>query len=197
MTAKRKAVFLDRDGVLIDDVGFLAEPAQVKWCPNVKEGLARLRELGFLNVITSNQSGVARGFFSMDDVASVHAHMLRTLGVTDLAAGLVNGIHFCPHLPDGRVHQYSIECECRKPKPGLILKAAAEHDVDVARSYLIGDAIRDLEAGRAAGVKKTVLVLTGKGREVQYRTPNPPQADFVAPDLLAAAQWIAGQEKAS
>ncbi len=160
MSVKR-AVFLDRDGTLIEGEGYLGDPAGVRAIPNVGEALRTLGERGWLRLVVTNQSGVARGYFGADDYAAVTR-------AVDAAVGPLDGYYACFHLPEGSVAPWNCVCTCRKPLPGLIEQAAREHGVDLAASVLIGDDVRDLEAARAAGVEP-VLVRTGKGRRSEAK----------------------------
>lgn len=153
--SRRRAVFLDRDGTLIEGEGYLGDPTGVRAIPGVAEALEIIESKGWLRVVVTNQSGVARGLFTEDDYAAVEE------AVTE-AVGEVDGSYACFHLPTGTVERWSGECDCRKPMPGMILQAAAELRIDLDGSVLAGDDLRDLEAARSAGVEP-VLVRTGKG----------------------------------
>lgn len=151
----KKAVFLDRDGVLIEDTGFVGSPEEVRLLQGASTALIELHRRGYLVIVVSNQSGVARGIFPKSAVEAVNEEMRRQLQ----AAGTdIDAIYFCPHHPQGKVAEYRRECDCRKPRPGLIVKALAEHGVDPALSYMIGDAVRDVEAGETAGCRTSVLI---------------------------------------
>lgn len=153
------AIFLDRDGTLIHDSGYLADPEGVRLLPGVREGLALLD--GYALVIASNQSGLGRGLFSLGDLENVHRRTIELLeGVR------FSGAFYCPHAPDD-------VCACRKPKPGLLLEARDRLNLDLARSFMIGDRQTDVAAGLAAGCRPVLL-------------------DSTTPDLLAAAKLIRG-----
>jgi D-glycero-D-manno-heptose 1,7-bisphosphate phosphatase len=137
--------------------------------------------------VVTNQSGVARGMMTEQDVEAVNLRMLWLLGAEGVK---IEGIYYCPHHPDATDLNYGVECQCRKPKPGLLERAAREHDVDLSGSFMIGDSLRDLQAGRAAGAK-SLLVLTGNGRETLGGAPGQPAADAVVEDLVGASEWIA------
>lgn len=139
------AVFLDRDGVLVEDVHFLRRPEQVRLLPGVADALRALAPTRTLVVVT-NQSGVARGYFTEDDLRAIHVRLLEVLAAE---GAFVDALYACPHLEAG--------CDCRKPAPGMILRAAREHGLALDRSVLIGDAPRDVEAGRRAGVRSLLL----------------------------------------
>jgi len=179
----RRAVFLDRDGTLNVEVDYLGDPERFEWLPGALAGLQDLAAAGFQLVVVTNQSGVAREFFSEADVARAHERMR-----ADLAQRAIElaGIYYCPHHPDVGPAPYRQACDCRKPKPGMFLQALRELDLDAGESYCIGDSARDLEAGRAAGIEG-ILVATGKGSSMRDKVP--PGTPFV-PDLARAAQWI-------
>lgn len=158
-TELKPAVFLDRDGTINVDKNYLIDPAEFEFIPGVPQALRQLQEAGFLLVVVTNQSGVARGYFTFAQVEELHRHMERLLagyGV-NLAA-----IYSCPHHPSAGIGAYRQDCECRKGKPGMLLQAASDLQIDLQRSYLIGDKEADLQAGYLAGCK-TFLVQTGYG----------------------------------
>jgi D-glycero-D-manno-heptose 1,7-bisphosphate phosphatase len=151
------AIFLDRDGTLMEEVGYCADPAHVRVFPGVIEALQELRDAGYLLILITNQSGIGRGYFTEDAYRAVQAEFERQI----LPARL-DGVYFCPDVePSPR----------RKPAPGMLLEAARDHSVDLARSYMIGDKTSDIEAGRAAGCR-TILVETGYGREQTAADPT-------------------------
>ncbi|SDD80793.1 D-glycero-alpha-D-manno-heptose-1,7-bisphosphate 7-phosphatase [Rhodospira trueperi] len=145
----RPAAFLDRDGTLNVDVDYAHRPEQITWIDGAAAALRRLNEAGWWVFVVTNQSGIARGLFDEAAVDRLHDWM-----VTDLArqGARIDAFYYCPHHPRGTVPAYTKVCDCRKPAPGLLLRAMAEHPVDVARSFMLGDRMRDVEAGRAAGV---------------------------------------------
>jgi D-glycero-D-manno-heptose 1,7-bisphosphate phosphatase len=150
----RPAIFLDRDGVVIEDVHYLASPEQVELVPGSADAIAALNRAGWPVVVVTNQSGVARGLFAAEMVDAVHAHL------SALLAGYgarVEAYYFCPHYPTADVESYRVDCTCRKPKPGMLLRAAADLGLDLDRSWMIGDRASDLEAGAAASADATVL----------------------------------------
>jgi D-glycero-D-manno-heptose 1,7-bisphosphate phosphatase len=149
----RRAVFLDRDGTLIEDVGYLSDPARVVVVPGAVEALSEMRRKGWLVVVVTNQSGVARGMFTVADFERVNARAAELLGGFD-------AVYACFHLPEGKVAEWSRACACRKPLPGLVHEAARERGIDLVRSVGAGDSLRDVRAFRAAGVR-AVLVRTG------------------------------------
>ena len=148
------AVFLDRDGTLIEDVGFLCTPSELRLLPGAARAVSLLREAGFLVVIVSNQSGIARGYLTEETLADIHEALrdeLRAHGAD------VDAIYYCPHLPDGTVSEYSRECECRKPSPGMLLRAARDLGIDLSSSFAVGDSERDVLAGHNAGCRTILL----------------------------------------
>ncbi|MHC4711778.1 MAG: D-glycero-beta-D-manno-heptose 1,7-bisphosphate 7-phosphatase [Planctomycetota bacterium] len=186
-----KAVFLDRDGTVNTEEDFLSDPEKLRLESGAVEGLKILRDAGFTLVVVSNQSGVARGLFSEDDVARISerlGHLLAEDGVN------IERFYYCPHHPEGSEPEYSLQCQCRKPSPGMLLRAADELDIDPAASYMVGDRARDLEAGRRAGTQ-TVLVKTGYGPSALDEVLEMKLADFVAEDLVEAACWIVAQDR--
>ncbi|MBI4822355.1 MAG: HAD family hydrolase [Deltaproteobacteria bacterium] len=145
----RPAAFLDRDGVVNRDDGYIGSAARVVWTPRIVDAIRLLNTSGYLVLVVTNQSGIARGFYSEDDTRRLHAWMSETL----LAQGArIDDFRFCPHLPDASVHAYRAECQCRKPNPGMILELARDHHIDLASSFLIGDKASDLVAAERAGV---------------------------------------------
>ena len=166
------AVFVDRDGTIMQDADYCSDPQEVKIFPGVPEALRRLKSNGFKLIVITNQSGIGRGLFSIEQYRAVEAEVLRQLG-----DGLIDATYFCPDIPG----QHS---SCRKPAPGMILRAAREHQIDLSRSFLIGDKEIDAECGRNAGVR-TVRVQTGFQRETAATI-----ADWVAADLVEAARII-------
>lgn len=174
--ARSSAIFVDRDDTIMVDVKYCSDPDMVRLIPGASEGLRALREAGYRVVIVTNQSGIGRGYFDVETLKRVHDRLrdeLRREGAD------YDAIYYCPHTPEE-------DCNCRKPKPGLLLKAASELNIDLGASYTVGDRDLDVGAGRAAGTK-TILV---------PRTNHPDNsrsdllADFVAPNLADAARLI-------
>jgi D-glycero-D-manno-heptose 1,7-bisphosphate phosphatase len=190
----RKAVFLDRDGVLVEDVDLLTRGDQLRLLTGVPSALNTLRNAGFALVVVSNQPVVARGLVTEQEIEMIHAELDRLL----LAAGgpAMDRYYFCPHHPKGTLPAYRLDCECRKPKPGLLLRAARELNLDLQRSFLVGDRITDIIAGVKAGCR-TVLVQTGKHLEKPIETSEPLDTtispEHICADLPAAVEWILKQ----
>jgi D-glycero-D-manno-heptose 1,7-bisphosphate phosphatase len=178
-----KAVFLDRDGTLVVERGYITEPDQIALIPGTADAIVRLRAAGWKVIVVTNQACIAKGMISEEELTAIHFRMAAMLGAE---GAQLDGIYFCPHHPDGSVEEYARDCDCRKPLPGLLEQAAGEHGLDLAASVMVGDTLRDLEAGRAVGAR-SVLVLTGKGSPASAEAHG---ADHVAADLAAAVDWI-------
>ncbi len=199
MDRHKRAIFIDRDGTLNEEVGYLRRLDDLRLCAGAAAAVRRINQAGWLAIVLTNQSGVARGLFPESFLAEVHGELQRQLAVE---GAQVDAFYYCPHLAAGvgeresggageASSRYRIECDCRKPKPGLIERAAADFEIEVARSFVIGDRYRDVEMAHAAGTQG-VLVLTGYGRE-EYegqRACWPRQPELVADDLLAAVTTI-------
>ncbi len=184
----RAAVFLDRDGTLVDELGFLADPERLRLLPDAAAGVRLLNEAGLAVVVVTNQSGLARGLFGPPELEAVHGRLEQELA---RGGARLDGILACPHHPTEGAPPLRARCSCRKPEPGLLVEAARRFGLELADSWMVGDDARDLEAGRRAGVRASVLVLTGKGREtLQGMDENERSAIRVAGDLLAAARLV-------
>jgi len=210
------AIFIDRDGTIIKEKNYISNPKQVELLSHSIEGIKLLRAAGFKLFVVTNQSGISRGWFSIDDLHSIHTRLLEMIKLEDT---LVDKIYFCPHRQEDN-------CACRKPKPGMINQAQTEFNIDLSHSYIIGDRSEDIELGKALKLPN-VLVLTGYGRrtlkishpesdipalqnlktntqkltesdeilsEHGIKTLRPVNPDFVANNLLEAAQWICQQK---
>jgi D-glycero-D-manno-heptose 1,7-bisphosphate phosphatase len=183
----RGAVFLDRDGVLIEDVHYLVEVRQVRLTVGAAEAVASLNRAGIPVIVVTNQAGVARGYFGEERVREVHAYLDELLAEE---CAKVDRFYYCPHRPDAKIARYRIPCDCRKPKPGMLRRAAAELGLDLANSYLVGDKVSDLAAGGAAGCK-TMLVRTGHGASVDPATADAQwNLVHVAADLSEAVRRL-------
>ncbi len=184
-----RAVFLDKDGTLVEDVPYNVDPRQIRLAAGSAAGVRLLHAAGYRLFVISNQSGVARGLFPESALAGVEAALRRLLA--DAGAPL-SGFYYCPHYPDGVVPTYSVACDCRKPAPGLIRRAAADHDLDLPASWFIGDILDDVEAGHRAGCR---AILLDNGHETEW-LPGPGRApDYMAPDLAAAARTILATDR--
>jgi len=191
MAERLPAVFLDRDGVLIKDIHLLTNPEDIRVLEGVPQALRSLKQAGFKLIVVSNQTVVARGLLTEQEVYAINAEMERLL--KQAGGPHLDGFYFCPHHPNATLPAYRIACECRKPRPGLLLRAAGEHNLDLSASFMVGDRITDIIAGARAGCR-TVLVQTGKHVEPPIETVEPldelVQSDHVCADLKAAAEWI-------
>ena len=182
----RAAVFLDRDGTLIEEVGYLDRVDRVALYPWSTDAVRALNRAGFRVVVVSNQSGVARGFFTESVVEEVHRHI-----EARLAAGgaHVDAYYYCPHHPDGKVSAYARRCDCRKPARGLVDRAERELGIEPARSFVVGDRWLDVALARAVGARG-VLVRTGYGATEEPRPLEGLDADAVTHNLIEAVSWI-------
>ena len=185
----KRAVFLDKDGTLIEDVPYNVAPEQIRLTAEAGVGLRRLHQLGYQLIVISNQSGVARGYFPESALTTVERRLnelLQPFGV------VLAGFYYCPHHPEGTVMEYVIACHCRKPEPGLLLEAAHEHAIDLTQSWFIGDILNDVEAGRRAGCK---TVLLDNGNETEWQLSSQRIPHFLAMDLAEAASLIQQESK--
>jgi D-glycero-D-manno-heptose 1,7-bisphosphate phosphatase len=182
----QRAVFLDRDGTMIEDVGYLDRLERLKLFPYTIDAVRLLNQAGFKVVVVTSQNGVANGVLTEAFLAEAHAHLSRAC---EAAGARVDGYYYCPHSPHATVERYRTDCDCRKPKPGMILAAAADHGLDVARSFVVGDRWRDIEMGLTAGTT-AVLVETGYGRTEATRPPANMAHVPVVANLIAATSWI-------
>jgi D-glycero-D-manno-heptose 1,7-bisphosphate phosphatase len=186
---KRKAVFLDRDGTINVNAHYVNHPRQVELLPNATDGLRLLQSLGFLLVVVSNQSGIARGYFTTKDLKKVNNRL------TDLLAkkGIkIDGIYCCPYHKHGKIPRYTRDSDCRKPRPGMLKQAAKDFNIDISSSYMVGDMAADIELAKNAGCRAMVYV--GDKTELKKTKIKPQQR---TPDLLAAAVWIMREEQRS
>lgn len=178
-----KAVFLDKDGTLIPDIPYNVNPALITLQEGVLKGL-RLLQQQFLLIIISNQSGIALGYFSEQDIEGVKntiTSLLKTGGVR------LDGFYYCPHYIEGTVKQYAVDCTCRKPKPGMLIEAAGHFGIDLSQSWMIGDILHDVEAGNAAGCRS---ILINNGNETEWHMNSKRQPYFMAGSMLEAARCI-------
>jgi len=184
MTQSDIAVFLDRDGTVNVEEKFIASAEQLRLIPRSARAIRELNDLGAKVFIITNQSGVARGYFSEDAVHEVN-EALKVLLKKEGAA--VDDFFYCPHLPGAADKRYDVVCDCRKPKPGMLHQARDRYGIDLRRSFVIGDRCVDVGAGKAVGAG-TVMVMTGYGAEDIPNCRNLP--DFVAPDLFDGVQYV-------
>ena len=182
----RAAAFLDRDGTIIEEVGYLDRVERVAFYPWTVDAVRALNGAGLPVVMVTNQSGVARGFFSEALVDEVHAHIASML---EAGGARLDAYYYCPHHPDGKIQGYAEHCQCRKPGPGLVDRATRELGIDPARSFVVGDRWVDVALARTVGAKG-VLVRTGYGLTEETRLPQELVADAIADNLVGAVSWI-------
>jgi len=179
-----KAVFVDKDGTLIPNLPYNANPAYISLEPGAGSGLRLLAAEGYLPVIISNQSGIAGGFFNEDALGDVHEKINELL----LGDGVsVDHFYFCPHHPAGVIKKYAQACMCRKPRPGLLLEAASDLNIDLSQSWMIGDILHDVEAGNSAGCHS---ILIDAGNETEWDVTGNRRPAFIASDFDEAARFI-------
>lgn len=184
-----RAVFLDKDGTLIENVPNNVDPLLLALTWQAGAGLQILQQLGYKLIVVTNQPGVARGLFTEAALEPVRRRLEELL----VQYGVVlDGFYYCPHCPDGVVARYAIPCDCRKPMAGMLMQAAHEHGVDLAQSWMIGDILNDVEAGRRAGCR---TVLVDNGNETEWKMSPERTPDVSVPDLYTAALMIAAGEK--
>lgn len=183
----KPAVFLDRDGTINVEAGYIRDLAEMHLMPGAADAIRQLNERGVLAILATNQSGPARGYYPETWVHALNDHVQALL----VAEGAqLDDMFYCPHLPDGTVPEYTMDCRCRKPETGMLEDAAAKHGIDLAASYMIGDKATDVEVGQRAGCR-TVLLRSGFGERVlsgeyQWRV----EPDFVADTIVEAIAWV-------
>src|SRR6266487_1747231 len=189
---KRKAVFLDRDGTLVHPRHYPSSPEELQLYAGIGPGLRALQKVGFRLIVITNQAGIARGYFTADDLQRMHEHLtseLAQLGVQ------LDAIYFCPHHPDGAIPELAIRCDCRKPQPGMLLRAAADLDLDLRASWFVGDILDDVEAGNRAGCRTILVDLGTEKLPVENRSIAPLRCPtFIARDTLNALHIIKASE---
>ena len=176
-----KAVFIDRDGTIAKDVPYCSRPEDFELFPGAAEAIRVLNEHGFKVVVVTNQSGIARGYFTEEMLVRIHNKMSHELAKH---GAHVDAIYHCHHHPDDN-------CECRKPKPGMLLQAASDLNLDLGKSYVVGDSDMDIEVGRRTGCKTVLIALNCKECEASEQAPYP---DYIAPSVSAAARWIIAEQ---
>ncbi|MCD4717552.1 MAG: HAD family hydrolase [Desulfobacterales bacterium] len=185
---KMPAVFMDRDGTINEQRGYINHISRFILLPGTAEAIRLLNSHQYLAIIVSNQSGVARGYFPLQLVEDVHSHMKELLKKEN---AVIDGIFFCPHYRTGVVSEYTADCDCRKPRTGLIKSACETFDIDMTNSYVIGDRCTDIELAKRADLEG-ILVKTGYGLgDIEYVLPGSPlKPAYIAGDLLDAVRWI-------
>lgn len=191
--AVNRAVFLDRDGTVNEEVGYLTDLAKLRLIEGAGTAIRRLNEAGFKVVLVTNQSGVARGYFPETLVHEAHARLDEMLG---RFGARIDAVYYCPHHPTAGTSEYTLDCDCRKPRTGLIDRAARDLSIDRSRSYMVGDKWSDVELGQRAGVH-AILVQSGfapddPGNKRPHSLADP---DFFAHTIVEAADWIIGRER--
>lgn len=191
---KKIAVFLDRDGTVSEEADYLDNADMLRLLPRAAEAIRLINESGLLAVIVTNQSGIARGYFTEAVLNEIHNRMELLLKAE---GAHVNGIYYCPHHPEVGLPEYVLDCDCRKPRTGMIARAAEELKIDVRSSYVVGDKIIDIELAHKAGARG-ILVMTGYGREEVKSLGSDRKAwpDHIADDLYDAVKWILSEEEA-
>ena len=187
-----KTVFLDRDGVINrnpPNMGYVRRWTEFNFIPNAKKAIRELTENGYRIVVVTNQSGIGRGLFSEESLTNTHSQMLAEISK---AGGTIDAVYYCPHHPEAG-------CECRKPKPGMLIRARREHNIELSSAYLIGDTVTDIQAGQRAGTK-TFLVLTGLGQNSYYHYINTKPCEHtdkngyypekIFTNLYSATRWL-------
>lgn len=181
-----RAVFLDRDGVITEDEpSYVHEPGQLKLIPGSAKAIKLLNENGFKVVVVCNQSGVARGYYREEDVETFNEAMMAELNKWD---AYIDATYYCPHHPQAEIEAYRVDCNCRKPKPGMLQKASKDLKIDLKSSFMVGDKLDDVRAGQNAGCKINILVLTGHGRDELKNSHI--ERDFVHLCLLESIKTI-------
>ena len=180
-----KAIFLDKDGTLVEDVPYNVEPQKIRLCAGAAAGVRSLYQAGYQIFIITNQSGIALNYFPETALVEVHQHLQSVLAANGVP---LSGFYYCPHHPDGSVSGYAVACECRKPKPGLLMQAAQEHQINLSQSWMIGDILNDVEAGRLAGCR---TILIDNGNETEWELSRQRLPHHLVADLVEAARVIA------
>ncbi len=177
----KRAAFIDRDGTIVQGIEYLRSPEELVLLPDAARAIRQFNEIGYLTIIVTNQSGIARGYFTEERLREIHhrlAHMLSEEGAR------IDAIYYCPHLAEGTVEAYSIDCRCRKPRPGMLHRAAREHDIDLSKSIMLGDTPADVMAGKSAGCKTVLIQPSGSGFDMSV------SPDYVAKDLMGAVALV-------
>ncbi len=182
----RSAVFLDRDGTLLEEAGYLDRLERLVFFPYAIDAVRLLNRAGFPVVVVTNQAGIARGIFQESFVAAAHQHISDRLAA---AGARVDAFYYCPHHPEAVVEEFRQACDCRKPQPGMLTRAAADLDLALDRSFVVGDRWHDLEAGQRVGAR-TLLVRTGYGRTEEAAPKTHVQASAIVDNVIDAVSWI-------
>ena len=180
---KQRAIFLDRDGTLVHPRHYPSSPEDLQLYNNIGPGLRELQQAGFRLVVITNQSGLARGYFTFDDLHNMHEYLTNELKRLDVR---LDAIYFCPHHPEGIIPELAIRCDCRKPQPGMLLQAALDLELDLRQCWFVGDILDDVEAGNRVGCR-TILVDLGTETIPRQRLRHP---DYTASDTQHALRII-------
>lgn len=191
MIARAPAVFLDRDGTLIEEAGYLDTLDRMHLYPWTVDALRLLARAGYRRVVVTNQSGIALGLFDAAFVEQTHGHLSARI---EAAGASIDGYYYCPHHPSGQVDALRQVCACRKPAPAMLQRAAEDLDIDLARSFAIGDRWGDVQLASTAGLRGGILVRTGYGRSAEQRPMAGLAAAHIADDLMGAVSWILRQD---
>lgn len=188
----RPAVFLDRDGTMIHEVQYLRRCDDLTWFPSTIDAIRLLNRAGFIVCVTTNQSGVGRGYYTEDDVRAIHERMRQDL---EAAGARIDAWFYCPHHPDAVVDALRLVCDCRKPRPGMIRRAADRFSIELGRSFVVGDRLTDVGLAESVGAQG-VLVRTGYGEHtLQENGGAAPGAALVADNLMEATSWMLGRRR--
>lgn len=179
-----RAIFLDKDGTLIEDIPYNVNPDLIRLTSGAVEGLKKLKTKGYLLIVISNQSGIAHGYFQKDAIEQVKGKLTEILGVSEIS---LDGFFYCPHHPQGVVTSYTMSCNCRKPKPGMLLHAAKDYNINLSQSWMVGDILNDVEAGNNAGCK---TILINNGNETEWEINDKRKPTTIVRDLNEAATFI-------
>ncbi len=183
----RPAVFLDRDGTMIHEVQFLRRFDDLTWFPSTIDAVRLLNRAGFVVCVTTNQSGVGRGYYTEDDVKAIHERMQQDI---DAAGARIDAWFYCPHHPDAVVDELRLVCDCRKPRPGMVRRAADRFGIELSRSFVVGDRLTDVGLAESVGARG-VLVRTGYGEHTLHENGDAaPGAALVADNLMEATSWM-------
>jgi D-glycero-D-manno-heptose 1,7-bisphosphate phosphatase len=189
----RPAVFIDRDGTISEEVGYINHPSRFRLFPYAADAIKHLNNNGWLAILVTNQAGVARGYFSEEMIQTVHAALTADL---ESDGAKLDGIYYCAHHPSVGEPPFRLDCDCRKPKPGLITRAAHDFEIDLSSSWMVGDRYSDIELARNAGLKSAfVLSGYGRGEWEHQRAGWTEKPDFVAEHLLEAVNLIVAEDR--
>ena len=190
-----RAVFLDRDGTLNEEVGHITRPEALRLLPNAARAIRLLAQHDYRLIVITNQSGIARGLLTEQDLSQINLKLQSELASE---GAFIEAIYYCPHHPEGEVEIYRRDCDCRKPEPGMLFRAASDLSICLEESFVIGDRYYDIEMAQAAGARG-ILVLTGHGK-IETEDPDfssRAQPSFIATDVLEASEWIVGETGAT